>query len=157
MSGMYARIADRIGDVAIPAKPQGTGGEYQFPEDPTLLSTEEVGIWMFKLTAWNGYVLRNLALADLTAAEVRSQYETLMQQALAQISERKGKTRVQLNTEALASNANIITLKEQLDEASAEVSVWERLHRIYEAQVAVLSREISRRTSEFRTESRNPI
>lgn len=154
MKTMYQRIADRIEDIAIPARPSGEAGEYNFPEDPTLLTTDQVGRWMFTLTAWNGYILRNLALSDLVLAEAKSTYDNLLVESMSKITERKGKTRHQLNLEAISLSPEIVMAKKNMEEVSAEVSFWEKMHRIYEAQVAVLSREISRRAAEQQRESK---
>ena len=150
--GLYDNIATKVGDVALPMKPEAIKGEYLFPEDPTSLSSDEVGKWMFSLAAWNGYALRNLALADLASSEIRSAYITLLQIGLAGIEKTKGKTKVQMEAEAMAANVELVKIKERLDEASAEAGIWSRLHEIYEAQGAVISREISRRLSELRME-----
>lgn len=153
---MYDRVAGRIGEIAIPARPKGSAGEYNFPEDPTVMGIDEVGKWMFTLTAWNGYVLRNLAVADLVAAEARVNYEECQKKTYARIGRDKKHTRTTIELEALSMNPELITVKTTMDEAEAEVAFWERMHKIYEAQVAVLSREISRRYSEQQTEGRVP-
>lgn len=139
---------EEILGVAFPSKPEALNGAYRFPEDPTLLSTDEVGKWMFSLTAWNGYVLRNLAVAELAASEAEIAYDTLLQATLLRVENRRGKTRNQLSLEAMSLNKDIIVAKGKLTEAEAEVHVWGRFHKLYEAQVAVLSREISRRAGE---------
>ena len=153
--GLYDNISTRIGDVAVPAKPEAITGEYRFPEDPTLLSSDEVGKWMFSLAAWNGYAIRNLALADLVSSEIKSAYFTLLQTELVEVEKARGKTKVQMESEAMAANPELVVLKQRLDEASAEVGVWMRLHEIYEAQGAVVSREISRRLSELHMDRPN--
>lgn len=145
---LYDTVAERVGDVALPSKPHSLLGEYNFPEDPTALSTDEVGKWMFTLTAWQGYVLRELTLVDLAAADAKSVYEEGLRQSLAKTPRKSSyQSQQSLITEVLALDGELSKKKQRLDIEAAAVDFWQHLQRIYEAQVAVLSREISRRST----------
>lgn len=152
--GLYEQVVKKVGDIAIPAKPLCEAEEYQFPENLPDLSTEEVGRWMSKLMAWLGYVLRNLAIAELEWAEARSIYDSAFITSTAQVENKRGKTKNQLQAEAVALNPTIISLKGTQELAAAEVALLERFCKIYETQISVLSREISRRNSEIGIEGK---
>ena len=125
-------------------RPKEFGEEIDFPTDPTILSIDDLGKYMMKLTAYRGYVMYQLAIAETRYTGVKSLYEDELRKTSVPL-EKKSKTQNALLSEAYAANPDLFTLKSLMDRMGAEVSMMDRFSKIYELQIVALSRELSRR------------
>jgi len=127
---------------AIPEKPDSFDVPYKFPEDLTVLTSEELGKWMSKLSAWKGYVMYLLARAEIKLMFEESSHKMLVAQESAS---REGTgTATEIKNE-VAALEKIREHKRKIDECRKDTIFYTMLKDIYQSQGDVVSREISRR------------
>ena len=133
--------------VSVPNKPDSFGTSYTFPEDLTILSPQQIGSFYSKLGAYKGFVKVKLGSAEISVIA----YADLISSKVAQkVKENvdKGAKRSPSREDA-ASDPEISELMSKLTEAKIRVKKWETLYGLYDSQMTVLSREISRRENKF--------
>ena len=133
--------------VSVPNKPDSFGTAYTFPEDSTILSPQQIGAFYSKLGAYKGFVKVKLGSAEISVIA----YSDLISAKVALIvkeSVDQGAKRSPSREDAM-TNTDIIELTGKLTDAKIRVKKWETLYGLYDAQMTVLSREISRRENKF--------
>jgi hypothetical protein len=146
-------IEAKLKQVSLPRRPKSFGEEYDFPEDSSLLSDQELGTLMFRLTAWQGYVLRELMLVEARKSVATYRYENRLRELVAGITGRY-KTKDVILAEAHSKDATLKGLLQEANDAALERDLWKRISDIYEVQVQILSREVTRRAFEMKGYSR---
>jgi hypothetical protein len=129
----------------IPNKP-----DYEIPELPrdiTELVDEDLMELFVTITAWNDYVAPQLAVAAIDEREADRYVSTL--EATALISNWKGGSgdRVTIAKAQIALDPKVIDAKQTLDEKHAYRKLVETLLQNIERDAALVSRELTRRTS----------
>lgn len=133
--------------VSIPNKPDSFGTTYTFPEDLTILSPQQIGAFYSKLGAYKGFVKVKLGSAEISVIA----YSDLISMKTAQLVKKsvdQGGKRSPSREDALVDE-DISELVKKLTEAKIKVKKWDTLYGLYDSQMTVLSREISRRENKF--------
>ena len=133
--------------VSIPNKPDSFGATYTFPEDLTILSPQQIGAFYSKLGAYKGFVKVKLGSAEISVIAYGDLISAKVAQRVKESVE-KGAKRSPSREDA-ASDPEIFELSGKLTEAKIRVKKWETLYGLYDSQMTVLSREISRRENKF--------
>lgn len=147
---MDESIEKRLQQISLPKRPKTFGEEYDFPEDPSLLSDNDLGTLMFKLTAWQGYILRELMLTETRRSVANYKYENRLQGIMPSIEHPMRKTKDRVLAEAYEKDKVLKGLLQEVRDFTLERDQLKRVAEIYEVQVQILSREVTRRAYEFK-------
>jgi len=133
--------------VSLPNKPETFGTSYTFPEDLTQWTPNQIGGLYSKLGAYKGFVKVRLGNSEINVIA----YTDLISAKMAQFTKQSidaGEKRTYARENA-TFNEEIIELTKKLTDSKMKVKKWDTLYGLYDAQMSVLSREISRRENKF--------
>lgn len=125
----------------------------KLPRDITDLNSDQLAEVFTVLTSWADYFASKLTKAqiDEKALEGKLEYQTakLTVELLGKASK---SDKVSLAKAQIAIDETIVELKDRLSQKYAERKVWELMLGNQERDIMLVSREITRRTSERRKE-----
>lgn len=130
-----------------------TQSTYPVPHpDLTVLDSEELSRLFSQLTAWTNYVATQLAAAqiDERAAEKLLDTQTAKRMILSSNATTKTKTPVAAMKADVAGSPEIIKLSDELEVLYAYRKMIEVMFFNLERDSALISRELTRRASDFR-------
>ncbi len=137
--------------LSSPAIPKSFGQEYQFPEISNI-SSQELGDWLMKLSAWKGYALKLLSKSEVERIILDESYDAGIAKCAAEIDKNGKKvTKDVIVGNAITKVDGFREIKIKLIEKKAEVEGLKRIIDIYSAQLDALSRELSRRGQDIKT------
>ena len=122
------------------------------PKDISVLDSEELSELFTRLTAWTNYVAGQLAAAQVDEKFLEKKLANSEAQLFLakDVSKVKGE-RVTLIKAQVAADPKIIDLEEKLMGAYAYRKMVEVVANNFERDIALVSREITRRTNDFRS------
>jgi hypothetical protein len=130
-------------------KPEGE--QVQLPSDITDISSEDLGNLFTRLTAWTDYIASQLTMAQLEerAALKKKDYleNTLLIKRMG--SQTKGERVTTVKAE-IAVNEDVVALDNDYEEKYAYRKLVEMLLTNHERDLSLVSREITRRSSDYR-------
>jgi len=139
----FRELTDKFKRFSIPAKPNTFGERYIFPEDLTKLDIEGLGQWLGRIGAYRGYVTGLLAVYSVKKMMVESMLT--LKSTEQRRARDKGKTTQTAVKEEVSLLPDVQELNRRLLRVSANVEFYSHLQYLYQGQIEVLSREISRR------------
>jgi len=124
----------------------------KMPKDISDLDSDELSELFSKLTAWSNFVAGQLAAAQVDETFIDKKLESIRAQLLLT----KGATKAKGDTVTLIkaqvnSDPMIVELEEKFMAAYAYRKMVEVVSNNFERDVALVSREITRRTNDFRS------
>lgn len=134
-----------------PTPPKPVFERPDLPSDITEYSSEQLAETFTKLTAWADYVASELAKAQITERKYQKQLEFLENTALVSRmgSAAKGE-RITLLKAQISLDPEIVELSNSYEESYAYRKLVETLLSNHERDLALVSREITRRTNDQR-------
>lgn len=150
-----ARVLERldITGLPMPAKPKDYGAEYDYPADPSVLTSTGLGQLKARLTGWHGYAIRLIAIAEVPHDLLATSFNIALGRKMNLIADRPGEKRQlkdTLRAAALESDPVLESAARKLAEWAAYIKVLKAQASIFEMQAKSLSREQSRRSDEIR-------
>ncbi len=138
----------------LPTKPKGKDPKFEYPEDPSKLVSIEIGQWLAKFTGWLTYTMSLLGRVTselvLVEAEFRLSINSLRSEVLADLSGRPAAEVVE--AEVLTRHKELRPLyKRRLQLLTIKETLESRV-KIYERGYSAMSRELSRREMEAKTQ-----
>ena len=125
----------------------------KLPHDITDLSSDQLAEMFTILTAWADFFASKLVQAQIDEKDTESKLEYETAKLTVELLGKATKTdKVSLAKAQIAIDPKIVDLKEALSQRYASRKVWEMLLNNQERDIALVSREITRRTSEKRRE-----
>jgi hypothetical protein len=122
------------------------------PKDISVLDSEELSALFTRLTAWSNYVAGQLAAAQVDEKFLEKKLSSLEAQLfLAKDTSKVKGERVTLIKAQVAADPTIMRLEEESMNAYAYRKMLEVVASNFERDVALVSREITRRTNDFRS------
>jgi hypothetical protein len=139
----YKMFSEQSKKFSIPEKPESFGNKYKFPEDLSRLSSEQLGEWMSRIGAYRGYVCGLLAVHSVK----KMMLEAILN--LKSMEHRRSADNGNLTQTAIKEMVSLIPEIQEMNRrvlrSSSNVLFYEQLRDLYQGQIDVLSREISRR------------
>jgi hypothetical protein len=121
------------------------------PKDISLLDSDELSSLFSQLTAWSNYVAGQLAACQIDEYVLNKKKDSLEAKLFLDKDNSKVKgERVTLIKAQVAADPRIEDLESQLNHAYAYRKMIEVIANNFERDVALVSREITRRTNDFR-------
>lgn len=121
------------------------------PKDISVLDSDELSELFTKLTAWSNYVAGQLAASQVDERYIEKQKDMLEAKLFLSKDNSKVKgERVTLIKAQVNSDPRIVELEEDYLNAYAYRKMLEVVSNNFERDVALVSREITRRTSDMR-------
>jgi hypothetical protein len=154
---IYSWALDRFNKqkLPMPAKPKEWVREYEFPEDPSMLTGMELGQLMLRLSASYGYVLRLLGVLDAELVAVDAEYEVRVMTYGIKAREELGRVnREMVEAHVVYAHAELRGLRKRRVELRTVRAMLDTCAKIYLFHHQALSREQSRRAEEIRMEVR---
>jgi len=149
-----ARVLEKLSATGLPmpARPKDYGEEYDFPADPTALTSTGLGQLQARLAGWHGYAIRLLALAEADHDLLANRFDIALGRKMNLLGLAGGKRQLKdtLRAAALAAEPILESAANALAEKSAYMKILKAQASIFEAQAKTLSREQSRRSDEIR-------
>lgn len=135
-----------------PKQPVGLGREYDFPTDPRSLTSEKLGALRLMLSAFHGYALSIVGREDVELEAFTTVYELMLGDAMDKVQRKAEKRLVTdvLKSVTISNNDVLKRLTRAVIERRARVGRLKAQLTVYEAHLAALSREQSRREMEAR-------
>ena len=135
----------------LPSKPKNKEPEYEFPTDPSSLTSTELGQLMLRFASWYGYTVRLLGTADSELTLVDAELKLTVHQRGLEIRDTLGRVSADVVEAAvLKEHAELGPLnKRRLELTAVKIQLEARL-KIYEKMHLALSRELARREMEAR-------
>ncbi len=128
-----------------------TQSTYPVPHpDLTILDSEELSRLFSQLTAWTNYVATQLAAAQIDERAAEKLLETQTAKRMILRSSATSKTPVAAMKADVAGSPEIIKLSEELETLYAYRKMIEVMFFNLERDSALISRELTRRASDFR-------
>lgn len=115
------------------------------PSDLTVLSDEDLMILYTHLTAWSDYVSTQVSIAQIDEREISNELDRAENRMMI-LSSANG-DRVTYARAQVAADPTIVGIKKRVDEAYAYRKLVESLAANVERDAALVSRELTRRTS----------
>lgn len=131
------------------AKPNG---QVELPHDITTLSSEQLGEKFTALTAWADYAASQLAIAIIEERAAQKKLDFLENKLLVSKmgSAVKGE-RITLVKAQIAIDQDILDLSQEYEEKYAYRKLVEVVNNNYERDIALVSRELTRRSNDLRS------
>jgi hypothetical protein len=121
------------------------------PKDISILDSDELSALFTQLTAWSNFVAGQLAAAQVDEHILNKKKDSLEARLFLDKDNSKVKgERVTLIKAQVAADPQIEDLENQLSHAYAYRKMVEVVANNFERDVALVSREITRRTNDFR-------
>ena len=125
----------------------------KLPYDITDLSSDQLAEMFTILTSWADFFASKLTKAQIDEKSAESKLEYEVAKLTVELLGKATKTdKVTLVKAQIAIDPTVVDLKEKLSERYAQRKVWELLLTNQERDITLVSREITRRTSERRRE-----
>jgi hypothetical protein len=144
-----------LSQLSVPSKPISFGKEYMFPEELDKLSSPELGNWLSKLAAWEGYSMRLLTRSEIELTILEENFDIMFSKATAQEYDKsigsKSPTKDFILGRLLTTNAEASQIRDKLIKKKCETSAIKRVVEGYSIQLQAISREISRRALEIKS------
>jgi len=122
------------------------------PRDISVLDSEELSLLFTQLTAWSNYVAGQLSASQVDEKVLEKRKDILEAKLFLTLDNNKVKgERVTLIKAQVASDPKIIDLEDQLLNMYAYRKMLEVVANNFERDVSLVSREITRRTNDFRS------
>jgi hypothetical protein len=123
----------------------------KMPKDISLLDSDELSSLFTQLTAWSNYVAGQLAAAQVDEHVLNKKKDSLEAKLFLDKDNSKVKgERVTLIKAQVAADSRVEDLENQLTHAYAYRKMVEVVANNFERDVALVSREITRRTNDIR-------
>lgn len=131
------------------AKPSG---QVELPHDITTLSSEQLGEKFTALTAWADYAASQLAVAIIEERAAQKRLDFLENKLLVSKmgSAVKGE-RITLVKAQIAIDQDVLDLSQDYEEKYAYRKLVEMVSNNYERDIALVSRELTRRSNDLRS------
>jgi hypothetical protein len=131
------------------SKPEGE--QVTLPSDITDITSENLGELFTRLTAWTDYIASQLAVAQLEERASQKKLEFLENTLLVRRmgAHVKGERVTTVKAE-IAINQDVVDLSNEYEEKYAYRKLVEMLLNNHERDLALVSREITRRSNEHR-------
>lgn len=124
----------------------------KMPKDISVLDSEELSELFTKLTAWSNYVAGQLSASQIDEKVLEKRKDILEAKLFLTLDNNKVKgERVTLIKAQVASDDKVVDLEEQLMNMYAYRKMLEVVANNFERDVSLVSREITRRTNDFRS------
>ena len=133
-----------INELPFPEKPKSFGQSYEFPEDITILTSEQIGKEMSKLAAFRGYVIACLARAEVKKRMLEEKHKITIA-GECRCREDGNRTVKAIKDEVLCLDS-VRSQGDQVEKAERNTIIFGGLREVYTGQIEVLSRELSRRS-----------
>ncbi len=138
----------------LPTKPKGKDPKFEYPEDPSKLVSIEIGQWLAKFTGWLTYATSLLGRITselvLVEAEYRLKINSFRSEVLADLPGRPAAEVVE--AEVLTQHDELGPLYERRLQLMTVKETLESRAKIYERGYQAMSRELSRREMEAKTQ-----
>jgi hypothetical protein len=123
----------------------------KMPKDISILDSDELSALFTELTAWSNYVAGQLAAAQVDEHVLNKKKDSLEARLFLEKDNSKVKgERVTLIKAQVAADPKVEDLENQLTHAYAYRKMVEVVANNFERDVALVSREITRRTNDLR-------
>ena len=123
----------------------------KMPKDISILDSDELSALFTQLTAWSNYVAGQLAAAQVDEHVLNKKKDSLEAKLFLDKDNTKVKgERVTLIKAQVAADSRVEDLENQLTHAYAYRKMVEVVANNFERDVALVSREITRRTNDIR-------
>lgn len=133
--------------------PQPRYENAKLPHDITDLSSDQLAEMFTILTSWADFFASKLTQAQIDEKDTESKLEYEVAKLTVDLLGKATKTdKVTLVKAQIAIDPKVVDLKETLSQRYAQRKVWEMLLNNQERDITLVSREITRRTSEKRRE-----
>ena len=133
--------------------PQPRYENAKLPHDITDLGGEQLAEMFTILTSWADFFASKLVQAQIDEKEAESKLEYEIAKLTVDLLGKATKSdKVTLVKAQIAIDPTIVDLKDALSQRYAQRKVWEMLLNNQERDITLVSREITRRTSEKRRE-----
>jgi ElaB/YqjD/DUF883 family membrane-anchored ribosome-binding protein len=133
-------------------------GSFKMPDDVTSLEYRELGQLMSTLNSllqWYGAVVAGAKVDKLTAERVKNFTEAKVRMEILSDEQMKKDYKAREDKDAYVNiNELVIQVQDWFDTQESTVTMAEQLYKDYERSYSLVSREISRRGSEFGREMR---
>lgn len=124
----------------------------ELPSDITLLSSEQLGEKFTILTAWADYAATQLAVAQVEERSAQKKLDFLQNKLLVQKMGAAAKgDRITLVKAQIALDQDVIDLELDYEEKYAYRKLVEMMLSNYERDIALVSRELTRRSNDLRS------
>jgi len=124
----------------------------KMPRDISVLDSEELSELFTRLTAWSNFVAGQLSAAQIDEKSIEKTKDILESKLFLTLDNNKVKgERVTLIKAQVASDPKIVDLEEQLLNIYAYRKMLEVVANNFERDISLVSREITRRTNDFRS------
>jgi hypothetical protein len=128
------------------------------PHDITDLGSEQLAEMFTVLTVWADFFASKLTMAQIEEKEIEKRLEYETAKLTVQFLENATKTdKVSLAKAQIAIDPKIVELKDLQHERYAQRKAWELLLNNQERDITLVSREITRRTSDQRANRKDYI
>lgn len=134
-------LDDIVRGFSLPLKPKTYGKNYEFPEDATRLSIEEIGDWMLKLSAYRGYVLSLYIRYEIKRRMLEENYKIKLAEESRKIDSKTVKEKM---NEAILVPA-VREIHKKMMSREKDSMFCKGLADIYTGQIETLSRELTRK------------
>lgn len=144
-------VLDKVADVGLKIqRPSFEVGE--LPSDITMLSSEQLGERFTALTAWADYAATQLAIAQIEERSTQRRLDSLESKMLiTKMGAAVKGERITLVKAQIAADPTIEALTIELEEKYAYRKLIEVLLNNYERDIALVSRELTRRSNDLRS------
>ncbi len=145
------RIAKQ--NLPLPAKPRPGDPEYLFPDDPSDLSTMQLGQLMLRFAGFLGYAVHLLGLAESELTLVESELAGKVAGLAGPVRAALGRVKAtEVENTVLSNNPQLVPLHKRRLELTAVITRLEPMTKIYEKMYQALSRDLARREVESRVQ-----
>lgn len=151
------KVTESLKELGLTLSPKPDYEIPELPRDITLLDDDGLMDLFVQFTQWNDHLSGVRAIAVINEREAERALDTREAQLMLESWASGSKQTVTLQKAALAANTEIISLKDELDTKYAYRKIIENRAETVERDSQVVSRELTRRTSEvssFRGRSR---
>ena len=125
----------------------------KLPHDITDLGSDQLAEMFTILTSWADFFASKLTQAQIDEKSTEAKLDYEVAKLTVELLGKATKTdKVSLAKAQIAIEPNIVDLKEKLHERYAQRKIWELLMNNQERDIALVSREVSRRQGERRRE-----
>ncbi len=149
-----ARRVEELIDFPLEEKPKLSID--RFPEDITLIPSDQVGFLMGQLEAWRSYIASQLMVVLAKHGIVKNSFELGLGKSLFKMEEELPKRRLKegLISHIITNSEELRKAKIMLIEFEAKIMILEKAYELYSNKISTLSREITRRSIGSKQEGR---
>ncbi len=145
---------DLLRDLGLPlqAQPKGLGAEYDFPTDVRVVSSLQLGDLRLKLGAYHTWLAGLVGKTDATLTRFQTAFELRVGIAMdhaARVAERR-QLKDTLRAHVIEASDELTRQFEMIQSMQYTLSILQAQDMVYAEQLALLSREQSRRDTDVR-------